>query len=259
MIVIAKKKQTAPYKNIILTPEGFFKTRNNRVLNFSLTDVKRIYKHLQLPGCDIEKLIEYSNLSEHVTRRIVESIKNGIFNEYLNIQEPKEEETVEDTPDLVEDILQEFNDDTESPQNIVINDGINIVINNNYINQNDEVKKSLPNSETVKKQVKEQVKTKVKNTRHVTKKMVRDWSKKIRRRDNYTCANCGVTDKNGSQAHHIYPQSRYPELACEEGNGITLCSDCHTDYHQRYQGSENPYNFTRWLNEFRLEYGNKIL
>lgn len=160
----------------------------------------------------------------------------------------------------MEKVIKEVTD--ESPHNIIINDGIHIVINNNYINES-EVKEEthlLKKEQEIDEDESQVKKTIVKPepvkthppTKHIPKKLVREWSKKIRKRDNYTCANCGKTNKTSAQAHHIFPQSRFPELACEEGNGITLCPDCHTDYHQRYQGSENPYNFTRWLNEFKL-------
>lgn len=57
------------------------------------------------------------------------------------------------------------------------------------------------------------------------------WRRKVYERDNYTCQRCGIYSKKGRpadlNAHHIKPQSEFPELRCEVANGLTLCRDCH--------------------------------
>lgn len=55
------------------------------------------------------------------------------------------------------------------------------------------------------------------------------WSRQVKRRDNYTCQECGITKEDGVklEAHHIKSFSKYPELRFEVSNGITLCNPCH--------------------------------
>jgi 5-methylcytosine-specific restriction endonuclease McrA len=50
------------------------------------------------------------------------------------------------------------------------------------------------------------------------------WSRRVRERDG-RCLLCGAT-KN-LVAHHIKPKRTHPELRNDDGNGITLCRECH--------------------------------
>jgi 5-methylcytosine-specific restriction endonuclease McrA len=63
-----------------------------------------------------------------------------------------------------------------------------------------------------------------------------DWSKVVRGRDG-RCTNCG-TDK-ALVAHHIFPKSTHPERALDPANGLTLCSNCHTEHHKSHYGKIN--------------------
>jgi 5-methylcytosine-specific restriction endonuclease McrA len=54
------------------------------------------------------------------------------------------------------------------------------------------------------------------------------WRQIVKNRDNRTCQICG---KQGSNAHHMFYQSFYPQLAFNENNGITLCEQCHNETH----------------------------
>ena len=56
-------------------------------------------------------------------------------------------------------------------------------------------------------------------------KSLRGWREEILRRDNYTCQKCGKTDE--LEVHHLLPRGRYPGLALQVSNGITLCAECH--------------------------------
>jgi len=83
------------------------------------------------------------------------------------------------------------------------------------------------------------------------------WSKKVRKRDNYTCQACGYKGSNLT-AHHIIPKWKSHRLAFKLDNGITLCDECHTEgkhaYHRLYgykRGSKRL--FYRWLRAMRGE------
>jgi len=64
------------------------------------------------------------------------------------------------------------------------------------------------------------------------------WSEAIFARDNWICQKCG---KKGGElhAHHILNFAKYPELRFAIDNGITLCKDCHKEFHKRYGNRNN--------------------
>lgn len=62
------------------------------------------------------------------------------------------------------------------------------------------------------------------------------WTREVKKRDGNTCRVCGETIN--LHAHHIKPRSKYPELALELDNGITLCGNCHA----RLKGKEENTN-----------------
>lgn len=63
------------------------------------------------------------------------------------------------------------------------------------------------------------------------------WRKLIFKRDSYVCQICGYGGK--INAHHIYSYGYFTELRFTMENGITLCKDCHQDFHYMYG---NKYN-----------------
>jgi len=52
----------------------------------------------------------------------------------------------------------------------------------------------------------------------------------ILHRDHYTCSSCGK--KNSCQVHHLNDPRYTPEMALDPENLITLCDDCHTEWHK---------------------------
>lgn len=69
----------------------------------------------------------------------------------------------------------------------------------------------------------------------------RTWSKEIMKRDDYTCQTC---KKRGGElnAHHIYAWNKYPEQRFEIDNGVTLCVDCHKEFHKMYGRGGNTFD-----------------
>ena len=77
-----------------------------------------------------------------------------------------------------------------------------------------------------------------------------NWRKKVFKRNNYTCQNCGIYSGCGKriylEAHHIKSFAQHPELRFEISNGITLCEDCHHktlnwSYKSKWRGGINAH------------------
>lgn len=72
------------------------------------------------------------------------------------------------------------------------------------------------------------------------------WRNEVFNRDSYTCQVC---NKHGGtlNAHHIESFSDNPELRTALSNGITLCEECHKNFHHQYGYGNNT---KAQLNEF---------
>jgi 5-methylcytosine-specific restriction endonuclease McrA len=55
----------------------------------------------------------------------------------------------------------------------------------------------------------------------------RYWKRIVMERDSYTCWECGFSDEEIMEVHHIKPVCLSPELARDPANMITLCPNCH--------------------------------
>lgn len=53
------------------------------------------------------------------------------------------------------------------------------------------------------------------------------WKEAVNARDNFTCQDCGGTDLNIIETHHIKPFAKFPDERYDVNNGITLCRFCH--------------------------------
>jgi hypothetical protein len=54
----------------------------------------------------------------------------------------------------------------------------------------------------------------------------RNWRTSVFLRDGKTCQDCGYKGTD-IEAHHLKPQSLFPELRFNLENGLTLCKNCH--------------------------------
>lgn len=69
----------------------------------------------------------------------------------------------------------------------------------------------------------------------------------VKKRDK-CCQVCGEEDKP-LEIHHIFPQSKYPSVSWNTANLITLCQQCHRKYHEKYEGSEGPVSFAKYIRD----------
>lgn len=62
--------------------------------------------------------------------------------------------------------------------------------------------------------------------------------KRVLSRDAHTCQRCG-SSKN-LEVHHIFNWANYQFLGLHSENGITLCSDCHHEFHKIHGHTSTP-------------------
>ena len=68
---------------------------------------------------------------------------------------------------------------------------------------------------------------------------VHRWSKQVMERDTYTCQICGNSPSGNLNAHHLNGWNAFPEQRFDLDNGVTLCNDCHKDFHSQYGYGDN--------------------
>lgn len=59
------------------------------------------------------------------------------------------------------------------------------------------------------------------------------WRREVYKRDNWSCQCCNYKGRD-INAHHIKSFTRFPELQFDVSNGITLCINCHKEFHHLY-------------------------
>jgi 5-methylcytosine-specific restriction endonuclease McrA len=67
------------------------------------------------------------------------------------------------------------------------------------------------------------------------------WRLAVFSRDRFCCRVC--KSKENLQAHHINSWAEFPEDRFVLQNGLTLCKDCHDQYHKYEKEVKNNYNF----------------
>lgn len=66
----------------------------------------------------------------------------------------------------------------------------------------------------------------------------KEFIKKVMARDHYTCQCCGQYN-GGIDVHHLNSYNWYIEGRTDETNGITLCRECHKNFHLLYGYGDN--------------------
>jgi len=77
--------------------------------------------------------------------------------------------------------------------------------------------------------------------------------KKVLARDNYTCQCCG-RDNAYMEVHHLDGYDWCKDKRVDDTNGITLCENCHSNFHAIYgSGNNTKEQFEEWIGSPLLE------
>lgn len=78
---------------------------------------------------------------------------------------------------------------------------------------------------------------------------IRKWRDKIYLRDDYTCQVCNIKGRK-LNAHHLNSWNYYEKERFNINNGITLCENCHREFHKKYgYGNNTEKQFTLYIEE----------
>lgn len=83
-----------------------------------------------------------------------------------------------------------------------------------------------------------------------TNKAISAISKEIRKRDGYLCAICNAHHCM-LHVHHIEPWAQYKDMRYEKSNLITLCKECHVEFHNLYGTDGDYYDFIEYISEIQ--------
>jgi hypothetical protein len=86
----------------------------------------------------------------------------------------------------------------------------------------------------------------------------RTWRDSVFKRDNYTCQCCGKRGNGKLVAHHLDGYNWCKDKRIDINNGITLCKDCHNDFHFHYGWKNNTVGqWSEFLSDFLKTYAVK--
>ena len=88
-----------------------------------------------------------------------------------------------------------------------------------------------------------------------------EFTRKVLKRDNYTCQCCGVI--NGKlEVHHLNGYNWDKDNRFDYSNVITLCKKCHSNFHDKYgKGNNTKQQFEEWINrviEYQKDYDGEL-
>lgn len=74
------------------------------------------------------------------------------------------------------------------------------------------------------------------------------WRNSVFERDNYRCMKCGDSQGGNLVAHHLDGYGWCIEKRTDIDNGVTLCEQCHTDFHSKYgYGNNTKSEYDEWV------------
>lgn len=78
----------------------------------------------------------------------------------------------------------------------------------------------------------------------------KEWVYSVFERDNYTCQCCGTIGNGNLNSHHLDGYNWCNERRIDVSNGVTLCEDCHINFHLDYGFGDNKESqFLAWIHE----------
>ena len=80
----------------------------------------------------------------------------------------------------------------------------------------------------------------------------KEWRTQVFERDTYICQKCKQTGGT-LNAHHIEAYNNNPGLRTEIANGITLCKECHKNFHHQYGNSCTKNQLNKFLEKIKEE------
>lgn len=79
-----------------------------------------------------------------------------------------------------------------------------------------------------------------------------EWRRKVFERDSYSCIVCGDNKGGNLVAHHKDGFGWCRERRTDIDNGVTLCKQCHKDFHILYRSKNNTESqYNEWVKEWR--------
>lgn len=75
----------------------------------------------------------------------------------------------------------------------------------------------------------------------------KDWRKNVFERDDFTCKKCNQKGYD-LNAHHIMSYAEYPKLRLDVENGVTLCKECHIEFHKQWGRKTNKNQLQIFMN-----------
>ena len=80
------------------------------------------------------------------------------------------------------------------------------------------------------------------------------WVRSVLEEDNFSCQKCGCYGGNNKfNAHHLKSYSKHKDIRWEIDNGVTLCVNCHINFHKTYGYNDfTPENYFEYIKQEKI-------